>query len=199
MESCKGILKKNGCSFRKNDQEKFNRLYHMYERYVYKISLKYLQDRYLAEDSTQNTFVTIMKSLEVFEELESDTTKKYISVVAKNQCCNMYHKEKRYDIACVSIENDENIEYAVAKDNTEEILHQEAYKELMVQIKKLPPIYSELLILKYVYQLSCKEIGDKLHVSYPTVRKRMERARQKLAYCMQQEEREVEFVYSKHA
>jgi RNA polymerase sigma-70 factor (ECF subfamily) len=58
---------------------------------------------------------------------------------------------------------------------------------LIAKIDLLPAIYKEALLLRYVHELSDKEIAKLLSLRPDAVRKRLERARQNIGELCRQE------------
>ena len=50
------------------DREKFNKIYHLYASFVYRVALKELSETELAQDCTQAAFERIIKYMDRLEE-----------------------------------------------------------------------------------------------------------------------------------
>ncbi len=64
-------------------------------------------------------------------------------------------------------------------------LRKESERELHHLIDELPESYRLVLLLRYVHDLSCQEIGEMLNLPTNTVQVRLYRARVKLRECYQ--------------
>ena len=60
------------------DREKFNKIYHLYASFVYRVALKELSETELAQDCTQAAFERIIKYMDRLEEPDSPQVKSYI-------------------------------------------------------------------------------------------------------------------------
>lgn len=138
-----------------------------YKNYIWKLSYSILQDGYLAEDATQETLFILSKNLEKLD-LDSPKAHGFITVVARHKAYEIYNKEKKYALG-----SEEDL-----ADQIGESL--DLSGELMSAIHSLSPLYSTVLILSYVHGYSDSEIAKILEVAPATVRKRKERAREKL-------------------
>lgn len=57
------------------DREKFNKIYHLYASFVYRVALKELSETELAQDCTQAAFERIIKYMDRLEEPDSPQVK----------------------------------------------------------------------------------------------------------------------------
>lgn len=92
----------------------------------------------------------------------------------------MYMKRKRE--ATVNIDDNEREIYVDSPDLDSIDTH-----VIAQAIEKLPDIYRDVLILRYVHQYKDAEIGDLLGISAVTVRKRLQRAKKKLMLILGEE------------
>lgn len=138
-----------------------------YKNYIWKLSYSILQDSHLAEDATQETLMILAKNLEKID-LTSPRSHGFITVVARHKAYEFYHKEKKYTLG-----NEEDL----AAHIKEPLDH---LGELMSAIHSLSPLYSTVLLLSSVHGYSDSEIASLLDIAPATVRKRKERARNKL-------------------
>ena len=90
--------------------------------------------------------------------------------IATNHSFNLHCKRKHHAIPFDEIES-LTADYMDSK--IEEI---DGFKEM---IKKLPVIYREILILKYIQEHTNAEIAEIVNISEVNVRKRLERAKRK--------------------
>ncbi|MGQ0513269.1 sigma factor, partial [Bacillus sp. D-CC] len=68
-----------------NDYEKMEELYELYEQKVYYVAYSILNNIQQAEDSVQETFITLYKNLEKLHSLSTEELKRYIFPVAINR------------------------------------------------------------------------------------------------------------------
>lgn len=157
-----------------NEKEKFELLYLKYKGLMLKRAYEILCDGRLAEDAVHSAFLKVLKNLSKLDDVDSVKTKAYVMVVLENTAKTMYTKEKIY----MSSELSENIpDISNVQRDTEIKLTAEAAAE---KISQLPEKYRDVLILRYINQLNDKEIASALGISASAVRKRLQRAREKL-------------------
>lgn len=98
------------------DYEKMEELYELYEQKIYSVAYSILNNIQQAEDSVQETFITLYNNLEKLYSLDTQELKRYILRIAKNKAIDSYRKNKRHGLLVEeyqreSIETiDENIE-----------------------------------------------------------------------------------------
>ena len=76
----------------------------------------------------------------------------------------------------------------IAKSNNNNVDDLMNVKAVYEAIKQLPEIYKEILELKIYRDFTDKEIAKFLNISHPTVRKRLQRAREYLLQLLQKED-----------
>jgi RNA polymerase sigma-70 factor, ECF subfamily len=154
---------------RSQDQEKYAVLV---DRYQYKL-LRYvtslIQDENKATDAVQETFIKAFVNLNGF-----DISKKFSSWlyrIAHNEAMNAvkkYHKE---------IPLPEGLDLASKQDIEEDFIQKETSEKIKICLSKLPVIYAEPLVLRYLEEKSYDEISDILHLPLGTVGTRINRAK----------------------
>lgn len=155
-----------------SEEQKFEDVYFKYRNLMYYVAYNILKDRQDAEDAVQTAFIRIANNIKQINEKNRHKTKAFVVIVTERIAINMYNKQKRtnhvpYDDVSYNISNEETLEDMVI-DN----MH---YNEVLSRIAKLPIKYSEALTLKYVYELSGKEIAEIVNISHGAVRKRIQR------------------------
>lgn len=157
--------------------EKFNKLYEKYKNYVFVICNNILKDSNLSEDAMQEAFVSINNNLENITDYDSNRTKGYIAVIARNKSINIYNKEKNL----IFLEDDffENEKVEI------EMLDNLYYENLLKLIRNLKMEYSNILILRYVHEMAYSEIAKTLEITEANARKRVERAKKALKTALE--------------
>ncbi len=166
------------------EKSKMENLYYTYRGLMLKVAYDILKDYELANDALHTSFLKIVNHLDKIEEISCHKTKAYMVIVIENVSKNLYNKrKKRYEVPLERIEN----ELADSIDISEAIEDKMTVEYIYNIIKLLPPMYSEILTLKYTSELTDKQISEILGISTPAVRKRLERARKKLIELMNME------------
>ncbi|HHW70922.1 MAG TPA: sigma-70 family RNA polymerase sigma factor [Clostridiales bacterium] len=142
-----------------------------------KIAYNILNDFHLAQDVVQSAFIKLLENIHKIEEINSDKTKSFITMVTKNIAINYYNKIKRQKHI-----NIETLNYILVNNDQpmDEIIDKEIFDTVASHVKKLNPNYKDILSLKYYYNYSHKEIAAILDITQENVRVRIHRAKQSL-------------------
>ena len=148
------------------------RLIHLMEQYekdLLRMCCVYLQDRTLAEDAVQETFLKAYQGLAAFR---GDCTEKtWLMRIAMNTCKNMRRNawfrfvEQRITL--------EKLPSPAPYAETDSIM-------LTQEVMRLPRRQQEVILLHYYQGLTGREIAQALGISGPAVSKRLKQARIRL-------------------
>ena len=169
-----------------SDKQKFEQIYHKYKNLIFYIANSRLNDQYLAEDATQDTFLRIAQNIQMFTDVYSTRTKNLISRIAKGKTIDIIRKRNKLNVV-----DDELLQYLCNREKIielrlERIITTEDYLEFINLMKLLNNTDKTVLELKYIYEHSDKEIASLLDISYKAVSNRLYRAKknlQKLLYA----------------
>lgn len=163
---------------KEGDRKALTFLVRKYEKTIYNFSFKICRDRDKAENTMQETFLSMVKSFHQFDSKSKLSTWLYRIVV--NNCLMEARKNKRYQY--VDVETDDSLfdEKYIADWNSLPIKNLET-KELRQildnAISNLAPEYRIVFTLRDVEQLSTEETAKLTELSVPAVKSRLHRAR----------------------
>ena len=69
-----------------NDRLNFERIYHKYEKDVFRRIYRFLKNREDTEDAMQNTWLVITKNIEFYRDLNDISIRAYILRIASRSC-----------------------------------------------------------------------------------------------------------------
>lgn len=159
------------------EKNHFEQIYLTYRNLMFYVAKRILNDDLLAEDAVHNAFLKIIDHLDKLKDVNSNKTKGFMVIVVENTAKNIYNQQKFNKISLDSSE----MELAYVQTFEEKVIDKISVSYLVEKIEHLPDTYRDVLMMRYIYELSYKEISKLLKISEPTVRKRVERAKQKLA------------------
>jgi RNA polymerase sigma-70 factor (ECF subfamily) len=163
--------------FLDGDDLAFQELVRKYLKPVYNFLFRFVSDRAVLDDLTQETFVKAWKNLKRYD--NSKSFKAWIFAIAKNTAFDYLKKKKTIPFSAFEDEDgnsqldnisdeailpDELLSQAEAQDNLEELL------------KKIPDHYRIILLMRYKDDLSLNEIAEVLGKSYNTIKSQHQRA-----------------------
>jgi RNA polymerase sigma-70 factor (ECF subfamily) len=164
------------------DREAFAALYQRYFDRVYGYLSVALRDHHLAEDGAQHVFMRVFESLPGYAR-RSAPFRAWLFVVVRNHAISQLRRSKRIAL-CDPAELDRQRE-AEAPAAAENVLDWISNRELLMFIERLPLAQREVLVLRYVLDLTFAQIAAALGRSPDDVRMLQHRAltmlRQRLA------------------
>ena len=162
----------------------FEELYHTYKGKMFSLANSILKNHHNAEEAVSNAFFTAAKNFRTLASLTAVQQGAYLKITVKNAAIDIYRKEKNQNTS--PIEEIENFG-DVSDDVSDEVLSEMNYNSVVEAIRSLPENYAEPLYLYHVHDMSIKNIAEHLYVSEETVKKRLQRARQKLRTILEEQ------------
>jgi len=158
------------------ERDAFAEIYRRYHTVVYRFARMMSGSQTIAEDVTQETFMTLLRDLQRYEPNRSGLAT-YLYGVARNVTRSRLRRERRF----VRLELTEDIEPISARDPS--TLFEQSQNRLRLRriIAELPSRYREVIILCSLHALSYAEVAVILGTPVGTVRSRLSRGRQAIA------------------
>ncbi|MEI3500052.1 MAG: sigma-70 family RNA polymerase sigma factor [Anaerovoracaceae bacterium] len=173
------------------DREKFNKIYHLYASFVYRVALKELSETELAQDCTQAAFERIIKYMDRLEEPDSPQVKSYIYKTVLSTAANMRRREEKY-----VTKQDDELFYLIDRRGGDDPVSRRAEVSEILRFAEQHLSVDEKIILscRYDGRNSYREAAGILGISEAACRKKMQRIRQKSQTHLEQisEERKGE-------
>ena len=154
------------------DQLKFLQVYNQYHRLLFHVANDLLKNDHVAEEAVQEAFIWIARHIHKIGDVNSPQTKRFAVVITEHASFRVKEKEDRHADNNV-IEFTDTYE-GRTPDSTHEALNR---KEIISQIRSLPPIYKDVIYLYGVCEFTTPEIADLLGLSVETIKKRLQRGR----------------------
>lgn len=165
------------------DEDKFRILYKMYRSIMYNQAYQILNDEQLAEDAVQNAFLLLTKNLQKILDVNCNKTRNFLIIIVRNESLKIYNSRKGYDE-----DNFNEYEIPDSCDVQTNVESKDAEERIFRIIKGMSSNYSDILMLKYRYQLNDSEIAETLGLTVENVRVRIHRARKQLKALLMEEE-----------
>ncbi|WP_258881683.1 RNA polymerase sigma factor [Paenibacillus sp. sptzw28] len=171
---------------KKNEQEQQDEqseriLFEMFYHRIYSTAYFITQDRDLAQDIVQETFIKAFKHMHTLE--DGKKIGAWLSSIASRLALDYLRKIKRWnDVATEDLIIDEEINKKQNQTSSIETIMEERFLKTVLrqEINALGPDYRQVIILKYEYDMKDEEIAKALEISVGTVKSRLHRAKQKL-------------------
>ncbi len=168
---------------KQGDQQAFSELVNAYSERIYNLGLRILRKKEDAEDILQETFLTVIQKIDMFDGRSSFFT--WIYRIATNTALMKLRKKKpQYIDLPDNPDFQESIESKVfidwSQDASLNVQNKEVKKLLYEAIDELSEIYKTVFVLRDIEQLSIKETSKILNITEENVKIRLRRARQHL-------------------
>jgi RNA polymerase sigma-70 factor, ECF subfamily len=152
----------------------FNRLVLKWERIVYNVTLRMLQDREEAADAAQEIFLLAFKNIRRFRRDSKFST--WLYRIALNHC--LTHLKQRPPGACLSLDSPEAAglpgeQLLVAETQAGELIRSEERRRVLAALSHLPPDQRAVVELKFFQELTFEEIAAVLEVPLSTIKSRL--------------------------
>lgn len=168
---------------KKGDHRAFSELVDLYKNSVYSICLRMVGNRQEAEDLSQEVFIRAYHHIDKYDIDRKFST--WIFRIATNLSIDYLRKKKPSVYLDADMPGSEGFTLStqLASDDPlpdELVVREEEEKWLQAEIGQLPEKYRTAIILKYIEDLSLKEISAILGIPVATVKTRIHRGREAL-------------------
>lgn len=155
------------------EQDKFEYIYLHFRKQMLNYANQLLNNPYDSEDVVHNTFIDIAKSMYLFDKRSDKEICSYLMCATRGHVYNFMRKSKNETEALSSLK------YILPiYDDSVEIISE--YDMLVEAIRNLDELYSDVLYLHYVEQLTDREISVLLGRKPSTIRTQIVRGKIKL-------------------
>jgi RNA polymerase sigma-70 factor, ECF subfamily len=153
------------------EKEAFQELISRYHSFVYKYIYRISQNDSIVEDLVQDTFIKMIKGIDKFDLHGKAKFSTYLITIAKNCYIDYYRREKKR-MAEVSIDELGSIE--ASGTNMQELIADKLYNEdVLGLMENLTEDQRIAIKLKYIEDLTLKEIGEILNIEPKTIKSRI--------------------------
>lgn len=149
---------------KKGDKKSFEVLFHQYHKRVYTYAFRLLSSSYDAEEIVQNVFMALWNQRASLDFVSSINA--YIFGIARHAVYRVIRQRVNHEAyAAYALNN--NTDYAFITED--EVAYKELEQIYNKLIDQLPERRREILLLSRKYNLSYKEISEKLNITENTV------------------------------
>jgi RNA polymerase sigma-70 factor, ECF subfamily len=164
------------------DEDAFAALYERLKSSVYRFALHMSGSAELAEDITQDAFITLVEEGGKFDESKGQVLS-FLFGIARNFVRRAYRSQARNAPLVSENEQGEEVELALesSHDTVAEVLQGETVELVREAIQSLPVHYREVVVLCDLCEMSYAEASAQLACNLGTIRSRLNRAHTLLA------------------
>ncbi|MCI0519747.1 MAG: RNA polymerase sigma factor [Chloroflexi bacterium] len=158
-------------------EEGFTRLVELYQRPVFNLCYRMLNDAGEAEDAAQETFLRAYKAIRRYDRSRPFPT--WLLSIAAHYCIDQLRKRR---MTVISMEDLPNLELSDGAPGPETIAsRREEQVKVRTLLEGLNPTDRAAVVMYYWYDFSYDEIADALAISLSAVKSRLHRARLSMA------------------
>lgn len=144
----------------KGDKQAFGCLYQRYLNDIYRFVFVKTGDKYIAEDLTEETFIRTWERLKTAKKNQRSIShvRAWFYQIANNLVIDYYRKKKPVRSIESFIQSDE--------DSPEEVIEFNDMSETLLQcIRELKPKFQQIIILRFINELSHEETASIMKIS----------------------------------
>ena len=147
------------------DKSKFEKIYERYKGLMFYTAMQILNHKQDAEDAVHQAFVSIIENLDKISEPECPKTRAYVVIIAERKALDIIRRKSKIS----------HLEFDESMFGTETPLLET--NELADAILQLPATYREIVLLRYHYNYTTKEIAKMLGLTGSATQKALWRAK----------------------
>lgn len=153
----------------------------IYEEHKYALlhyAMTIIRNQDLAEDAVHNAFISIIQKKEKYLNLDCMDFRRSAVIIVRNKCIDILRKQKPF--ANKSIEE---LEIFLESDEVpvdEQVIFESEYELIRKYMNSIDEISKQVLLMKYISNMSYKEIGEELGMTPKHVDTRIMRAKEKV-------------------
>ncbi len=165
------------------DMDAFGDLVRLYEKPIYNLAYRMLNNAQEAEDAAQEAFIRAYSNLHRYDINRSFKT--WVFSIASNHCIDRIRKRR---LTMLSIDEPLPPHPSLTSDQPmpeQSVIEGERSEIIELLLDELSPDYRAAVVLRYWYDMSYAEIADSLDTTESAIKSRLFRARQMLADKLQ--------------
>jgi RNA polymerase sigma-70 factor (ECF subfamily) len=172
----------------KGHEPAFVEFYRKHQRSVYRFALHMSGKTEVAEEVTQDVFMTVMSVAKQYDSKRGSAVS-YLYGIARNFVLRCLERERPYVAALEEIENEQTGALSGDHDILDVLARTERTESLRKAVLALPPAYREVVVLCDLNEMDYAQAAAALGCAIGTIRSRLHRARALLMEKMRAAER----------
>lgn len=163
---------------KQGDSQAIRKLVDEYAPVIFRFSYSICRNQDRAEHATQETFLSILKKLDQFDNRSKFST--WLYTIVSNHCLMLARSEKTR--RTVSLDDEDNTIPEIPVEHWQNdpgaaVESADIKQHLDAAIDKLAPEYKVIFVLRDIEGLSTEEVSSITNLSIPAVKSRLHRAR----------------------
>ena len=175
---------------KEGDKSAFEELYNEYFAPLNRYILIRVGDPSEAEDLTQTVFIKFYKNLVNWQD-KGYQPSAYLFTIARSVIADFYRSKGRKGSKLANSEDVLSLISDTSQNPHQDVIESEEIRTLYKNLKKLPEKYQEVLVLRYIENLSSKEISQIINKSDVATRKMLSRSVSALAELTKKNDKDM--------
>jgi RNA polymerase sigma-70 factor (ECF subfamily) len=145
-----------------------------------------LNNREDAEDEVQSAYRRAFESIRSFREEAKFST--WVTRIVTNCCLMRMRKTRRVKLTSIDEQEGASLPVVIADTRStpeETVAHNELLARLKTELRRIPPLFRDILELREIEELPLPEVASRLGISIPAAKSRLLRARAELRRRME--------------
>lgn len=165
------------------DSDAFAELYAATYQKQYRFAYSYLKDEYLAQDAVQETYITVLKSLDKLKDPRLFVS--WLNQISFRVCIMIQKQQNRInsETDLYSATMDQQVDDTQDPERQTVRLDEKQY--LLKQVMALPFSESQAITLKYLNNMTIDEIADMMDISRSSVKRYLASGKERLSKILQ--------------
>lgn len=168
-----------------NSQDYIIRLVQQYQNLIFSVCLRLTGDYFVAEDITQETFLSAYEHL---EEFDGDAEKAWLCRIAANKCIDYKREAARRTVAMAEEDLPPDPTEPVGDEPLKAVLNKELMHRVGSACEALEPAYRSVARMYFLEGKTAREISERTGIGIKTIQTRIYRAREMLRKSIRKEE-----------
>lgn len=163
---------------KQGDQNAIRSLIDTYAPVIFRFSFNVCRNQDRAEHTTQETFVSVLRKLDQFDNRSKFTT--WLYTIVSNHCLMLARSNKSDRFVSIDDEESPIAEAALgttSSDPHDELERSDLRERLDAAIERLAPDYRMIFVLRDMEGLSTEEVAEVTGLTIAAVKSRLHRAR----------------------
>ena len=169
------------------ERKKMTDLYEDHKYALLMYAKKIMGNQSMAEDAVHNAFISIIQKKEKYLNLDCMDFRRSAVIIVRNKCIDILRKQKPF--VNKSIEELEIFLESGEEPVDEQVIFESEYELIRKYLNSIDEISKQVLIMKYILNMSYKEIGEELGMTLKHVDTRIMRAKDKVRKLMEKDVR----------
>jgi RNA polymerase sigma-70 factor (ECF subfamily) len=167
------------------ERQKMTDLYEEHKYALLHYAMKIMKNQGMAEDAVHNAFISVIEKKEKYLNLSCRDFRRSAVIIVRNKCIDILRKQKPF--ANISMEE---LEIFLESDEIpveEQVIFESEYELIRKHMNTIDEISKQVLVMKYLLNMSYKEIGEELGMTPKHVDTRIMRAKAKVRKLMEED------------